>query len=134
MRLARTPRQRFPSWRIFVLLLCILVPNYFLAEMLELDGSNDEDSDAEALVCAGELSAPGAARRREPPLTPHHDATSLPDPLLGFFSALNRWTTAAKLRLVGGARTAVLRAIASCHLLTPLTAFAALGSPAADPA
>ena len=127
------PRLHSRFWHIGIFLLSLMLPNYLEVELLELDGSNDSDSEVEALRSKNEAALEQVAQDEQIPLAPHHDATALPDPLAGLFSTLAGWTSAAKDHLSRGARTAELRAIAGVHP-APLIAFAPADTPAADPA
>ncbi len=135
MRLAWIQSLRGRFWRMLVLLLCLATPDFFTVEILELSGTNDNDSEAEALISDRQTFALGTKednRKLGPPFI--LDALFNGDPLSGIYCNVTRWASAAKLRLFRGARAAVLRAIASTHPQAPLTAFATPDSPSTDPA
>ena len=129
-------KRRSPWWQISVPILCALIPFYLVVEITELDGSNDEDSEVEALCENGDAPAQVTKGGDGPLRTPEgsHSKSSL-DSLVASFSRLRRWLAAARPRLERGLRTAALRALGSRRPTAPPTAFAVRSnSPATDPA
>jgi hypothetical protein len=135
MRLALMQKRRSPWWRISVPILCALIPFYLVVEIMELDGTDDEDGEVEAL-CENEAATQVTKGGDGPLLTPEgsHSKSSL-DSLVASFSRLRRWLAAARPRLERGLRTAALRALGSRRPTAPPTIFAVRSnSPATDPA
>ena len=136
MRLALMQRRRSLWWRIGVPILCALIPFYLVVEIMELDGTDDEDGEVEALCENEEASTQVTKGGDGPLLTPEgsHSKSSL-DSVVASFSRLRRWLAAARPRLERGLRTAALRALGSRRPTAPPTVFAVRSnSPATDPA
>lgn len=132
--IARMPKQRFLLLRVGILILCVLTCGYFLVEITELDGSNDEDSEAEALCSNEKASSQVTKRGEDRPLPVAGDSSrSLMDSLLSV-SSLKGWTTTAKLHLDRGPQAVALRAVGCFRPQAPLTAFAARSDSPIDPA
>jgi len=133
---ARMQKRPFAAWRVFILLLCLFVPNYFVTEAMELDGSNDEDSEAEALCCNEKGAVQSQKLKDQPPIPRKHITSNiLSDVWCISLSSLSRWTASARLRLYGGLRAASLRSFGGFHPQSPLAMFVArTDSPTIDPA
>lgn len=91
MRLALMQKRRSPWWRISVPILCALIPFYLVVEIMELDGTDDEDGEVEALCENEEASTQVTKGGDGPLLTPEgsHSKASL-NSLVASFSRLRR--------------------------------------------
>ena len=89
-------------WQIGALALCLFIPVYCFTEIIEFDGSDDEDGEVEALPNYQTASTHKRNLKEQSRLLSNTTASSLSDsaPTAGF--PLSRWMTAARLRLGRG--------------------------------
>jgi hypothetical protein len=134
IRFAWMQKQRSRVWQIGVLVLCLLIPVYCVTEIMELDGSDDEDGEVEALQTYEHALTHKMQRKEQCPPLSNNSSNSLLDSSPGSVSTLSRWMTAARLRVDRGQQAA----LHSHNCFRPQTylsvALSRTTSPTADPA
>jgi hypothetical protein len=107
VRFAWMQKRRLRVWQIGVLVLCLLIPVYCVTEIMELDGSDDEDGEVEVLQSYENALTHKMKRKEQCPL-PSNNSSNLPsDSSPASVSTLSRWITAARLRLDRGQQAAL---------------------------
>ena len=133
-RLAWMQKRRLRVWQIGVLLLCLFIPVYCVTEIMELDGSDDEDGEVEALQSYENPLTHKMKRKEQCPLPSSDSSNSPSDSSPASVSTLSRWITAARLRL-DHAQQAVLHSHSCFRPQTYLpVALSRTTSPTTDPA
>jgi hypothetical protein len=103
IRFAWMQKRRSRVWQIGVLVLCLLIPVYCVTEIMELDGSDDEDGEVEALQSTENVLTHKMNRKEQcPPLSKNSSNSPSDSP-----STLNRWIAAARLQLDRGQQAAL---------------------------
>ena len=95
------------AWQIGMLALCLLIPVYCVTEIMEIDGSDDEDGEVESLQGYENALTHKMKRKEQCPLPSNDSLDSLSDFSPASVSALSRWITTARLRLDRGQQVAL---------------------------
>ena len=107
IRFAWMQKQRSRVWQIGALVLCLLIPVYCVTEIMELDGSDDEDGEVEALQSYEHVLTHKMKRKEQCPPLSNRSSNSLLGSSPDSVSTLSRWITAARLRLDRGQQAAL---------------------------
>jgi hypothetical protein len=106
-RFAWIQKRRVWVWQIGILALCLFIPVYCVTEIMELDGSDDEDGEVEALQSYEHALTHKMKRKEQCPPPSSNSSNSLSDSSPASISSVSRWMTAARLRLDRGQQAAL---------------------------
>jgi len=89
------------------MVLCLLIPVYCVTEIMELDGSDDEDGEVEALQSYEHALTHKMKQKEQCPPLSNSSSNPLSDSSPASISSVSRWMTAARLRLDRGQQAAL---------------------------